>query len=218
MQTTTLNTESETVQSPTDRPTELGASSCSPLVRHAAVELEALVRAHPGEALTITPFVPQVLAVIQAFGESGQSGGSAPYTAGCIVTVLKKLMAYEPLTPLTGHDEEWGDIGPMNGSPMWQNRRDSRVFKHEDGRVTFNDALIWEEEDGGRIAGWVGGFSSSQPITLPCTPKTRYVKVSRVPTEDPDDWQYRITDEAEEIELKGLFTHDSETEANAEPR
>ena len=190
------------------------AASCPPLVRHATVELEALARAHLGEELTITPFVPQVLAMIQAFGESGQSGGSAPYTAGCIVSVLKKLMAYEPLTPLTGHDEEWGDVGPMNGSPMWQNRRDSRVFKHEDGRVTFNDAIIWEEEDGCRIAGWVGGFSPSQPITLPCTPKTRYVEVTRLPTADPDDWQYRITDKAEEIEMRGLFTHDSATGAN----
>lgn len=175
------------------------------MVDHALREIRALHLANPNEELLITPFVGPIVALIKAFGESGQSGGSAPYVAGCITDTLSKLLAYKPLAPLLGDDEEWGDVSAMTGHPFWQNRRDSRVFKHADGRVTFNDAIIWEEEDGGRITGRVAGFSSSQPITLPCVPKTRYVKVIRVPTADPDDWQYAIASVAEEAELHALY-------------
>ena len=177
----------------------------SNLVEHAKIEFGLLMTANPDDELVITPFIPQVLALVEAFGDSGQSGGSAPFTANCIISVLKKLMAFEPLSPLRGDDSEWGDVSDLTGHPFWQNKRDSRVFKHADGSVTFNDALVWEEEDGGRITGCVSGFTSSQPITLPCTPKTRYVKVTRLPTDDPDDWQFKISDPLEEAELQSLY-------------
>lgn len=175
------------------------------LTQHAVQELEALAREHAGEELTITPFIPSVLALVQAFAESGQSGGSAPFTAACITKTLDKLLAYKPLAPLTGEEAEWNDVSDIMGEPMWQNRRDSRVFKRADGTISFNDAIIWEEEDGNHITGRVAGFTSSQPITLPGSPSTRFVKVKRLPTEDPDDWKFEIADKAEEAELRALY-------------
>lgn len=37
----------------------------------------------------ITPFAKEILALCEAFGKSGQSGGSAPYTASAISQAVK---------------------------------------------------------------------------------------------------------------------------------
>jgi len=173
-------------------------------MNHAKEELEALQRVYPNDELIITPFIPAVMALVEAFRQSGQSGGSAPFTIQCIVDTLKRLMAFQPLCDLQDTPEEWNNISDFSDDPVAQNRRDSRVFKSRDGTISFIDAIIWEDEEG-RFSGRVGKLHSLQPITLPCTPKTRYVKVTRVPTEDPDDWQYKITDPKEEEELNALY-------------
>ena len=38
----------------------------------------------------VTPFAKEILALCEAFGKSGQSGGSAPYTASAISQAIKK--------------------------------------------------------------------------------------------------------------------------------
>ena len=39
----------------------------------------------------IRDFIPEILALCEKFGESGQSGGSAPYTAKAISQAVEKL-------------------------------------------------------------------------------------------------------------------------------
>lgn len=58
----------------------------------------------------ITPFAKEILALCEAFGKSGQSGGSAPMTASAISQAVKKLMLQEPICPITGVDKEWVNI------------------------------------------------------------------------------------------------------------
>lgn len=154
-------------------------------------EMDLLLTEH-GDELTIKEFIPEILALVEKFGNSGQSGGSAPYVSHAITRTLTKLMAHQALSPLTGADDEWGYVGDFGCDPTYQNLRDSRVFRHSDGRYTFNDAITWEDAaTGDRFTGCVGGYSSHAKIrAFPFTPKTFVLKVTRIPTEDPDDWQY----------------------------
>lgn len=109
-----------------------------------------------------------VLKLLEVFADEGHSGSTAPYA----VNLFKQLAMFEPLTPLTGEDWEWNDIG--DGS--FQNKRCSRVFKRVDrfdGQAYDITAIVFREADG-----WCYTNSgSAQPITFPYTPHTEYVDV-----------------------------------------
>lgn len=151
---------------------------------HAKRELELLEITTP-DAI-VTPFKNEILALCEAFGRSGQSGGSAPFTATAISQAVKKLMMFETLAPLTGEDSEWVDISEYNDrKPMFQNNRDSRVFKNgKDGQAYFIEAIVFDGNIGGRFTGngsvtYNGeNIGSTQYIKgFPFTPKTFYVDV-----------------------------------------
>jgi len=127
---------------------------------------------------------------VTKFNESGQSGGSAPYTARAISEAVKKLCLQEPLCDITGIDEEWNDVSEMHiGEQCFQNNRLSSVFKEdEDGKPYFLDAITWQgEKEWDAFAGSVyidnKGFqliNSSQIIKLPLKPKRFYIDVIRI--------------------------------------
>ncbi len=151
---------------------------------HAKRELEILAKT-THNAIVI-PFANEILALCEAFGKSGQSGGSAPYTATAISQAVKKLMMFETLTPLTGEDTEWTDITSINDKkPLFQNNRDSRVFKNsKDGKAYFIEAIVFDGDIGGRFTGnkivTLNGeyIGSKQYIkSFPFIPKTFYVDV-----------------------------------------
>lgn len=115
---------------------------------HAKSELDILVKNNHDDELIITPFIPQILALIEAFGESGQSGASAPFTAGNICNTLKRLFAFQPLSPLTGDDSEWNDASSLGNDPVFQNNRCSRIFKGLNGVAYDIDGYVfwhWSE-------------------------------------------------------------------------
>lgn len=56
----------------------------------------------------VTPFAKEILALCEAFGKSGQSGGSVPYTASAISQAVKKLLLREPICDVTGHEKRMG--------------------------------------------------------------------------------------------------------------
>ncbi|MTV59265.1 hypothetical protein GM547_14585, partial [Streptococcus pneumoniae] len=62
---------------------------------------------------------------------------------------------FETIAPLTGEDDEWMDVTDVNGDdPLFQNVRDSRVFKDgKDGRAWFLDAIVFDGDIGGRFTG-----------------------------------------------------------------
>lgn len=176
---------------------------------HAKRELELLEKTTP-DAIII-PFKNEILALCEAFGKSGQSGGSAPFTATAISQAVKKLMMFETLAPLTGEDSEWEDISEYsNGESIFQNNRDSRVFKNgKDGQAYFIEAIVFDGDIGGRFTGSVThngeNISSSQYIKeFPFIPKTFYVDVidhrwvdkeGKTPDENGDWWTHSIKDE-----------------------
>jgi hypothetical protein len=149
----------------------------------------------------VLEFRDEILALIRKFGESGQSGGSAPFIAQAISSAVKKLCLHEVLTPLTGVDEEWGtEVEPT------QNNRDSAVFKDEFG-AHYIYAIVWQGQDRwDTFTGHVDGVSSSQYIkNFPFTPQRFYIDVIREPnTTHPDrvscgdgDYLYRIKDKSQ---------------------
>lgn len=156
----------------------------------------------------IEPFTKEIIALAERFGKSGQSGGSAPYTATSISQAIKKLLLFEPLCPVTGVDEEWINITELNdGRNMWQNSRCSGLFKHADGSVSYNDAIIKKTQTG---SCWSGSFwlskadyltgnrelkiRSSQLVkSFPFTPKTFYIDVIEEEVAK-DDWEMYLKD------------------------
>lgn len=178
---------------------------------HAKRELEILAKTTP-DAI-VTPFTNEILALCEAFGKSGQSGGSAPYTASAISQAVKKLMMFETLAPITGEDDEWTDVSTSNnGKPMFQNNRDSRVFKDgKEGKAYFIEAIVFDGDIGGRFTGNGSvthngkNIGSTQYIKeFPFTPKTFYVDVidhrwkdkeEKTPDVNGDWWTHSIKDE-----------------------
>lgn len=170
--------------------------------RYAQRELDILVKSSldPNDRPIIEPFIPEILALCEAFGKSGQSGGSAPFTAAAISRAIKKLLLQEPIVPITGIDDEWIDVAKYgdgtNGSDsiLFQNSRCGGLFKNREGRCWYLDAIIWKGDTEGEsgndwdiFSGTVDGVTSRQYVrSFPFTPKTFYIEATR--EQLPEDW------------------------------
>lgn len=144
-------------------------------------ELQILRKTIPDAV--ILDFEEEILALCEKFGNSGQSGGSAPFTASALSSAIKKLCLQEPLSEIMGLDEEWGE--EFYGTR--QNLRDGALFKDKDDKCRYLYAIIWQgEESWDTFTGSVyldeedfELLSSSQKVKFPFTPKKFYVDVIR---------------------------------------
>lgn len=135
----------------------------SKLIEHATREMNSWESDDMTQAMK-----KDILELIEVFSKQGHSGLSASY---CI-NVFTKLARYEPLSALTGNDDEWALVT----DDLFQNTRDSRIFKEKTtGKSHFIDAIIFD--DGNLFTGIRGGISSEQNINFPFYPKSFYVKV-----------------------------------------
>jgi hypothetical protein len=141
-----------------------------------------------------------VMQLIEVFEKQGHSGMSAPYVA----SIFNKLANFNPLIPITGTDEEWGEY--RDG--FYQNKRCSALFKDEkDGKPYYIDAIIKRDQNGICWSGmaWLneedyksgdrskmvgkGGYVKSFPFV----PKTFYIDVKSVEVAK-DDWESFVVD------------------------
>jgi len=77
------------------------------------------------------------LELLEVFSEQGHSGMSAPYA----INIFERLANWKPLTPLHGGDSEWNEVDEN----MWQNKRDSSVFKDKDNIAYWSGGRVfWE--------------------------------------------------------------------------
>jgi hypothetical protein len=163
--------------------------------KFAKQELQILETSVP-DAIII-PFKKEILALCEAFGNSGQSGGSAPYTASAISQAIKKLMLQEPICDITGDESEWVDVGEIgNGYIAYQNNRCSALFKENiEDKAYYIDAIVWKgEEDYDTFTDKVYVddvdfelIGSSQSVkSFPFKPKTFYVDVKYIPIKKQD--------------------------------
>lgn len=92
-----------------------------------------------------------VLKLLDVFAEEGHSGFSASYA----ISLFKKLVNFEPITALTGADDEWVDVGHHGCSIHYQNKRMSSVFKDsKDGQAYWMDGRVfwdWHKDDDGSM-------------------------------------------------------------------
>lgn len=108
-----------------------------------------------------------ILDVVAMFGLEGHSGSSAPYT----IRYIEKALRFEPLSPLTGADSEWGE--PFDYGGGRQNKRCGNVFKDADGRAYDIDGRVFRDPSGCCYT----SKDSRVYITFPYTPTTEYVDV-----------------------------------------
>ena len=110
-----------------------------------------------------------LLHMVKEFSEEGHSGFSASYSLQC----LEKLLRFKPLSPLTGEDDEWGDVSNVSGETMFQNKRCSSVFKYgKDGEAYDIDGKVfWEwytdKETGEKHKSYYTSVEGRVPVTFP---------------------------------------------------
>ena len=144
----------------------------SNLLKHAERELKLIGYDDTDEFDEMTK--DAILELINTFAKQGHSGFSANYVSN----IFHKLSKFETLSPLTGNDDEWTDVSDMSGDRkmLFQNNRDSRVFKDASGTY-FIDAIIWTES--GESITHTNKDSKMYIKSFPFTPKTFYVKVDK---------------------------------------
>lgn len=146
----------------------------SPLVRFAERELDLAGVGDP-DADYDGALKGAVLEIVKVFSEQGHSGMSA----AMVIAMAEKLMRFEPLTPLSGEDSEWNDVGDFGSSHMrWQNNRCSHVFKRHDGLAYDAEGIVFEDADGARFT----ARGSHVPVTFPYAPRREVVRIA-----DADD-------------------------------
>lgn len=65
-----------------------------------------------------------MIEILQKFFSQWDSGGAV----SCVAPVLMRLISGQPLSPITGADSEWMEVGPG----VYQNIRCSSIFKQHD--------------------------------------------------------------------------------------
>ena len=143
----------------------------SNLLKHAERELKFI--GYDGKDEYNNMAKAAIMELLTTFANQGHSGFSANY----IVNLFNKLAKYETLSPLTGNDDEWNDVSDMSGDrkTLFQNNRDGRVFKNDDGAF-FTEAIIWTESG---ESSYTNKDSNRYIKSFPFTPKTFYVEVDK---------------------------------------
>jgi len=142
--------------------------------KHAKAEMEALAKLEPDHVLK--GMEEEIVALADAFGRSGQSGGSAPYVAEVLARIVRDACMQEPVIPLTGEDDEWEEVAKEDGTKIFQNKRCGTLFKHGD-QVKFIEAITFITNEGA-FGGTVEGISSIQLVkSFPFKPRTFHVPV-----------------------------------------
>lgn len=147
------------------------------ITRYAESELDRIGMTADSEDEMNVAMRKHILHMVNEFAEEGHSG----FSAGYAISILSKLLDYKPLSPLTGEDDEWNDVGDN----LWQSKRAYNVFKDKDGAYWSDGKVFWEwwsdpEIDGGKpYKSYFTSRDSRVPITFPFTmpDKPEYVEV-----------------------------------------
>lgn len=105
------------------------------IIDQARIELKAINFGDEDSAVMID--------ILERFFQQWDSGGAVSVVAA----MLQRLLAGRPLSPLTGDDDEWTEVG--NG--VFQNKRLSSVFRDPrfyDGKLAYD----LDNPDGSRVA------------------------------------------------------------------
>lgn len=151
------------------------------LVLHARHELALLeasaAEGEDGPCEMQQQVTEDVLAVLRVLSDQNHSGSSIGY----IMRLVNKLAAFGNLTPLTGSDDEWMEVG----EGVFQSKRCPHVFKNAEGRAYDLDGYIGVDPNG---SCWTGGEIPLCFIEFPYTPKRKYLpRFSLLPPIEDDE-------------------------------
>lgn len=122
-----------------------------------------------------------VLEVLEVLDRQNHSGMSA----SIVGAILHKLWSFKPLTPLTGKDDEWRDVGGQ-----YQNKRCSSVFKDKvTGKAHYLDGRVFVEPDGSTFTCGLSSVDIDFPFTVPDKPVYVYLKYSTLNKDVKEQWR-----------------------------
>ena len=144
----------------------------SNLIFHAKNELDAIGMGEDSSEINLS-MRNHLLNMVTEFSKEGHSGFSASYA----ISLLSKLLNFEQLCPLTGDDSEWVEVAEVSGYPLYQNKREGRVFKeqgvaYDTSGIVFYDII--HHEDGNAYMVYFTDGNSRVKVIFPYTPKTIY--------------------------------------------
>lgn len=166
--------------------------------RFAQNELNLLKTGKKNNRPIILEFEPEILELVDKFGNSGQSGGSAPYVAAALGDTIKSLCLQKPIAPI--EDSDWGSEDSLIKG-VQQNTRCYGLFK-EKGKSYYLDAVVFKDENGNA---WNGSAKLKSGKTIqsrqyingfPFVPKTFIVDVEKKST-GKDDSDFIVKDESQ---------------------
>lgn len=142
----------------------------SSLVDYAKDELKRIGMIDSGEAYNDI-VTKAILDLIELFASQGHTGFSAPY----VINTFCRLAMFKPLSPLTGEDDEWNDVG--NG--CLQNKRYSAVFKDKDGTAYNIEGKVFTDDGESWYTCKDSMVNVTFPYTVPDHPEYLYRKIKR---------------------------------------
>lgn len=133
-------------------------------INHAKQEFEVL--GWPGDCEMQQMVCDNIFELLEVFSKQGHSGSSAPY----VIDLFKRLAMFEPISNLTGEDDEWVEVS----DGLWQNKRDSEVFKNKDDEAYWISGKIFVEKNGASYT----NRESRVPVEFPWSrPKPEIIHV-----------------------------------------
>jgi hypothetical protein len=148
-----------------------------------------------------------VLELIDVLANQGHSGMSANMTTD----VFNRVARREPLTPLTGEDDEWVELAHIQAG-VFQNKRCSRVFKQSDrfnGQAYDTEGVVFREPGGACMT----NGDSHTPITFPYIPRRVYVDV---PVSEPTVYDIIEKSASDPDSVVGMITLEEHASTDAE--
>lgn len=127
----------------------------SNLVDYAKDELKRIGMVDSGEPYNDLA-TKAILDLIELFASQGHSGFSASY----VINAFSRLAKFKPLSPLTGEDDEWNEVG----TGVFQNKRYSAVFKDGKDGIAYNIEGKVFTDDG---ESWYTCMDSRVNVTFP---------------------------------------------------
>jgi hypothetical protein len=106
-------------------------------------EFEAIEKC-PDKYQYLIPLKEDILSMSEKIAGFGFSGSAAPIVTQAICHSIEDLLLFKNVEPLLGTDDEWTLVDEKN--TLYQNKRDSSVFKGEDGRCHDNGAFAIKEK------------------------------------------------------------------------
>jgi len=91
-------------------------------------------------------------------------------SANIVASLFKRLTEWQPLSPLTGNEDEWIEVGPG----IYQNKRCPSVFKEgSEGQAYQIDYFVFIDKNG---AFYTSKNSRKYIESFPYVPQTIYVR------------------------------------------